>query len=386
MAFTFKELVIPTLAFLFLISTLYLFIETTALKTQNNELSKNLSNVINSLTQINDTLIQTKTSLNEKTQFLEETTNKLQLTTSELNYTKNKLIKTEEELKNITSTFQTLEQNYSKLNETVSKLKFELNDLEETINDSVKWFKENSNFSEKFLENDDILSFLSRVKTKCIDGNSINLGCLVFQMEQRLDFKYILEGEDKLYSLNEIVENKGGDCEDFSIFTVALLNYLKSVYSFNGLELISWKEKLGSQFTIDKTDNSYWYISNAEPYPIGGLDDVNPTVICYTVHCAENICEGHCVVGLSEKGLTTTTSLTNLHGSKLFEPQNGQYLGKIDGKYTLCETDILACDKKPNHIWLVIGNDDLYIFKDNVWTSYKYYLTTIEKLKNETLN
>lgn len=376
-----KQFIAPVLIFLFLVSTLYLFTESNNLKNQNKELSGNLTTTTNLLVQINATLLQTKNMLNEKTQLLTATKDELQDIKSELEETKNKLQQKEAALKNTTANFQELEQRYGEMNKTMTNLKLELTSLEQTIKDSIKWFKKNSNFSEQFLENDEVKSFVNRVESKCISDNNVNLGCLVFQMEKRLGFKYVLEEGDRLYSLEEIIKNKGGDCEDYSIFTMALLNYLKSASSEDALDLVGWKWKLGSRFIIYEASGSSWYIPNAEAYTMGALSKLNPFVFCYTAECTNGVCNGHCVVGLSKTKLENTSSLSSIHNAKLFEPQTGGYLGKIGTDYFLCEDGIKNCDIKLKYGFVIIGDSDLYIFKNGNWTSYAYYLNKIEELK-----
>ena len=122
------------------------------------------------------------------------------------------------------------------------------------MHDYVSWFKNNSNFSSDLLNNEDVFSFVREIKKKCVDAGVLNLACLPFVMEKKLDFRYIDEDEDKLYTLEEIIHNNGGDCEDFSIFTMASLNYLKNDLTTKDIELDSWVTKIGSKFTIYQTE------------------------------------------------------------------------------------------------------------------------------------
>lgn len=385
-----KQYIIPSIAviiaLLFSISTLYFFIESGKLKNQNIALTENLTTILTSLAQTNQSLVETTYALNTKAQQLGAALNELLDTKSELNYTKEKLKEKEAVLANTASDLQVLEARYEELNETFGTLKEEVLGLEESINSYISWFKTNSNFSDSLLDSAGVYPFIKEIKKKCVDADAINLACLPFVMEKKLDFGYIFEKEDRLYSLEEIVKNKGGDCEDYSIFTKALLNYIKGIYPSSELTLRSWKTSFGSHFTIYTEGTSYWYVDNAEEYTIGDLGDLNPSVFCHTVTCADDACEGHCIVGVSETKIENVTDLGNLEGTKLFEPQNGQYLGKIGSTYTICEKSIEDCGKKSNHIFVIIGDDDLYVFEEGNWSSYKYYLQTVGELKKELGN
>lgn len=369
----------------FMVATVYLFLENGGLKKNVSSLNETLKSTQYELEQTKSTLAITTTNLNQKNSELLETSSRLGDVSTQLNSTKIQLQQKTAELTNASMNIEDLTAKQKKLNETMKSLTTELSAVEENIKDSISWFKSNADFSDNFIENTDVGYFVSDVEDYCIKNEEVNLACLSFSMEKQLGFRYISEGADRLFSLDEIVNNHGGDCEDFSLFTKALLNYLKKQYDINELALQGWGYKSGSQMTIYDQGTSKWYMPNAEEHYVGNLMALYPAAFCFTVECDINdVCEGHCVVGMTKERIESIEDMTGLSGSVMFEPQNGAYLGSVGNGFSVCNKYISDCGDKANHIWLVIGDEDLYIFKDDKWTNYKYYLTKIEDLRKET--
>jgi hypothetical protein len=162
-----------------------------------------------------------------------------------------------------------------------------------------------------------------------------------------------------------------------------LLNYIKTEYAGSSLNLKTWTYDYGSQFIVYDEGDSYWYNPDAISYDIGNLDALNPIVICFPVTCTLDGCSGHCVVALEEDYVDDIDDLEKLDHGPVYEPQNGEFLGYLGEQYIMCNEAISDCDKEKNHIFLIIGDDDLYIFEDGKWVGYDYYKDTLSSLKKQ---
>ncbi len=303
-------------------------------------------------------------SLRETRSELDETREALSNTSTELNHTKQELAERNEELE---ATEEELNQTLDLLEGTrdeFQQLKEEVLDIEESINASIQWFRGNS------MAPSSLDYFMARTKAKCVDDRELNLGCVPFVMEDRLGFVYKQEYPDRLYSIEEMVSNRGGDCEDYSLFLKAFLNSFKEIDG--GVKLKGWTESPGSEFVIYETSERYWYYEGEEVY-FGFLRDLEPYVICYTTEYTPPLIEGHCIIALSDEEISSADDLENIDGSVTFEPQDGRYKGVVGEDFHLCREGELFCDTNVNSIFFVITNDDLYQFVEGEWKNYRLY-------------
>ncbi|MBN2477842.1 hypothetical protein JXB01_00965 [Candidatus Micrarchaeota archaeon] len=368
---------------------IFVLVILTCLLYENNRINTELKQTILELNQkvdelnlANQQITQLNTELRKKNTELTNTQTLLLQTIEQLNSTETTLSQTEEELN---STKEQLDETKTMLDETkddFTSLKNEINEMQESIDSSIQWFKDNSE-----LPSSSILLFTREVRDGCIEGETLNLGCVPHVMNLKLDFTYKTEYPDKLYSIKEMMENEGGDCEDYSLFLKAFLNTMKERYET--LKLEAWKSGPGEYMVYSDDDGKYWYYEG-RPFNLGDLNALNSYVICYTTVYTEELFEGHCIVAVSESEITSTEDITVLNNAETFEPQNGRYAGEIGDDFLICEEGEEFCQNDLNKISFVISDNDLYYFENGQWNSYErykkslsYMADNIEKIINE---
>lgn len=297
-----------------------------------------------------------------------ETLDALMQTRSELQSAETRLAQTEEELEN----------SRTQLNETRSEMEGlldEVYELEDSINSSIQWFKDNSALpSSSHL-------FMAKVENSCVKGGKVNLGCIHYLMDEDLEFEYISESPDRLYSVYEMLEKKnGGDCEDFSLLLKAILSEIKG--GGRSLDVEAWEYAPGQEYTIYEKGDTYWYIEGYGK-ELADLSESTPYVICFTTGVSGDALMGHCIVALSEKEVNSVSEVQNLEGAQAFEPQDGSYVGGIgEGKYLrVCEEGDSGCEYGPGNVHFIISNNDLYQFSGGQWKNYALYYDSVETLE-----
>ncbi|MBI2208393.1 hypothetical protein HYU50_02760 [Candidatus Woesearchaeota archaeon] len=244
-----------------------------------------------------------------------------------------------------------------------------LNDFENTVQDSINWFKQNIN-----LENLDIYDGMKEELKGCMkakDTCEIDLSC-INEVNAKNKFKYYLDEistgkSDFLKNLSLIYDDKGGDCEDFSLLFRAEYNYLV------GECLVNYTREEITPTTEEKEiEGTYMYI-------ICGSFDPGKIVQDYA---------GHCLVALAENPINKSSDIyQSLKSSTLVEPQNGQFVAEM------ADTDIIRLfddGMVPNtyyRVWMVIVDDDLKIFyeraEDIKWMGYFDFLEETKPLREK---
>lgn len=318
---------------------------------------------------------------------LQEKEGLLNLTKYELYDTQTKLKTTNEELNETKDELNQLFGNLEDTKKEFSTLKIEVSNMQKTLNDSVDWFKDNSelpalNSFDGYLRNVWYEGFLTNVERSCtnVDDNKdvLNLACISYYMGKSLSFKYTNDEKDELYSIKEMIQREGGDCEDFSLFMKAIINHMEETTP--GLRVEAWASSYGNTYQVygnSKTAEFGWY-DHATAWDMGEIKLLTPYVICYTITPEY----GHCVVALSDKKITSETQVNQLKNAKLFEPQNGQYIGRIGESLDLCVNGELNCDDIANSIWIIITDDDNYQFTEGKWKGYHTYINTTKEVES----
>lgn len=303
----------------------------------------------------------------------------LLITQEELGETKDTLNLTEHELERTTAalgrTQGELEATRSELESTVAEfeqLGAEVGELSESINSSIQWFKGNAEFPVSMNH------IYGEVRSGCESGGVLNLGCAIFVMEREIPFRYKDETPDRLYSLLEMRRNEGGDCEDYSLLLKALINSFRQ--TGRDIEAEAWKSGDG-RYVIYGDGSTIWYV-NGEGKPLGNIQDFTPYVICFVTGFQGSQFEGHCLVAVGNE-VGGVDDLGALGGADTFEPQTGEYLGRIGSQYHLCENGDEFCGTGVGDIILIIANGDLYQFSEGEWRSYESYGKTAEELQRE---
>lgn len=299
--------------------------------------------------------------------------------------------------KQLEENFKVLKNNYELLKEENSKLKEEnigvkeesvsisqkmknveasvgqtmdkLNDFENTVQDSINWFKQNIN-----LQNLDIYDGIKEELKGCMktkDTCEIDLSC-INEVNTNNKFKYDPDERstgknDFLKNLSLIYNDKGGDCEDFSLLFRAEYNYLVDECLINYT-----REEITPKTEEKEIEGTYMYI-------ICGSFDPGKIVEDYA---------GHCLVALAENPINKTSDIYgSLKSSTLVEPQNGQFVAEM------ADTDMIRLlddGMVPNtyyRVWMVIVDDDLKIFyergEDIKWLGYFDFLEEINSLRGK---
>lgn len=256
-----------------------------------------------------------------------------------------------------------------------------------SMSDSMKWFTTNSTFDNSSQQKRMTQLLNSNCIKKNLDSCEIKTACLrligskefgTFSFTYKLD-EITSNKTDYLQSLTQFFENKGGDCEDFSLLFKAQINYL---INYCGKENI-----IIEAYTSTKNDNEYfvnynnnWFLSKARAKKLS-KENIFPTIVCGNMYDlrSEQI-NGHCVVAFSSRKINSAEDLAYLVGAELVEPQSGEYLGVIkstnnfnsvfDDSVNQNYEDIFLISKenystvisKPSFIHTIITDNDLYHF------------------------
>jgi len=250
------------------------------------------------------------------------------------------------EYKNLTEQYNNLKNMYKSLRRENEEYKNILVYYEAKYNLSLerKQFL-NKNFNYDF----SYQPFINIIREKCVSNSSLNIPCAVSILKNKYGYKYISDIGDVLESVEEFISRNGGDCEDWSLFVAALINYFKNTEEIKYIS--SFENANGQRFYIYEENNILYYYQDAAPKYIN-LDKYKYTnVICYII----NQTYGHCVLALSSIYLNPL----NMDSAEVFliEPQNGEYLGTLEEL------------KKENIINIIINEQDIYYrqFKWDLW-------------------
>lgn len=238
--------------------------------------------------------------------------------------------------------------------EKLELLGTELSSFEEQISQSMSWFKENSNIEV-------YPASLKYQVDKCTSNTEINAACIPIVMKEEKGWDYKIDEGDDLQSLEEISLNKGGDCEDWSLYFKAAYNYLK-------------EEDRSERYIVSAVPGTGdfeiygpHYYAEAESKEVGTTEDY-VYVICY---------DSHCIVAISDVEIKNSSDIYKLRGAPAIEPQNGQYMFTIGDPLApdICSPDTCGdMTYAPYDIWMIITDDDIYDFHYNsAWVGYSDY-------------
>ncbi|MGV8176251.1 MAG: hypothetical protein ACP5NX_00420 [Candidatus Bilamarchaeaceae archaeon] len=300
---------------------------------------------------------------------------------ADLSKTRTQLYSVRRELNETAENLSATASELTQANKAFSQLKGEIGDMQAEISESIQWFRDNSRLPDvRYFQ-----TLKSYIRSECIIDQRIKLGCIAYILQKRMGFFYKTdETGDRLYTLSEMADRKGGDCEDYSLMFKALLNTFKE----DGYvwEMETWKPGAGSYFIYQDADYQY-FIGNASQISMGPVHNMKPYVVCFNTEYDEKnqVLLGHCIVALSKNEVSDLNIETALEGARLFEPQTGQYLGILGNGLMVCNEGMDRCEKTTlNYVYFVIGDDDLHMFKKDRWVSYRMYLDETGTLLNGT--
>jgi hypothetical protein len=251
--------------------------------------------------------------------------------------------------------------------------------MEEQINESIQWFSDNAALPSR-LKTD---RFIHSMEKSCEGGGTLNLACVSYLMEEDLDFSYKNDPTgDRLYSIDEIISRKGGDCEDYALFFKATLNRLRE----DDLEIEAWTPGVGDYVVYEDAETGrYWYYKGAKGVEIGNTKESNPYAVCYFYDTSGEASIGHCVIMLTDQTIDSPDDISTgkLMDSTLFEPQDGHYLGKIGKEFSACSDGEAGCEDEDYSLVFVITDSDLFQFSDGKWNYYQGYKDRINVILEE---
>jgi hypothetical protein len=258
----------------------------------------------------------------------------------------------------------------------IAEIRDETIAMDERINQSIQWFTTNSVLASTFKGD----RFISKVENGCVSHDTINLACISYQMSDELGFAYKNDPTgDKLYSLEEIISRRGGDCEDYALFFKATLNRLNE----SGKDLEAWESGVGRYLVYeDWSTYTRWFRDDAQAVSLGDAGSLKPYVACFYFDTYGPAMIGHCIIMLSGKDIRTPADITNsgLSDAVFFEPQDGKYVGKMGGVLIACEDGQAGCDGELYRVAFIISDNDLFEFSDDRWNYYEGYQDRTEAL------
>jgi len=289
-----------------------------------SDLQKSLVEINDKITVTNDIVNSTIIDVRTINSGLYKVNSDIDLFSTKLNIIETGLLTTNSTLSSTTAKLNTVETGLVDINSKFVIVNTNVNLIKNSIETSISWFKDNS-----YIHNLNVQEKLN----KCINDCNINLNCIGTVNRTEL---FITYKEDILYtgknnhltSIDEFINNKGGDCEDFALFFKAEYNYLIS----RGNTCNEW-------YNIDYY-NEYYVISNG---------DLN-------VNCAQNNITAHCVNSIKSN---KTNSLIYI------EPQYGEFIEFTD--------EFIYPTK-------IITDDDFYLrnFDNGTWYNFSDILNELK--------
>ena len=346
------------LGVLLLLASAYLFYENGSLKGQLADAQDKLKEAADQNARLQTSVAALRDSSAAKDGAILNIASKLSNKEQELAAAMRLLNQTEDELEQSKATSA---EEMRQLRGQFENLSGDIRAARKTLNESVQWFKANSQIPTALRD------FSDSVTGRCMDGIEYNLACFPYVLEKDHEFKYLNESSDRLYSLQEIVQRDGGDCEDYALLISAMVRTVAKADP--GAEIIGWVPETDGKFVVYRQGERYWYYE-AKKVSLGYLDEVHPYPICYLLgNSPDGEQIGHCIVALSTEKISGIDDLGKLDGAKTFEPQSGEYMGDVGKDYRVCRSGE-ECTGGADIITVMV-EDDLYQFSDEEWTSFK---------------
>ncbi|MFH1063572.1 MAG: hypothetical protein V1729_00660 [Candidatus Woesearchaeota archaeon] len=365
----------------FITLSLILLIITIYLADQNKELKSNIQD----LTLLNEQ--QKADSARTIAEYLTEIQQKDSLIAG-IDSEKRKL---EGDLNDLNSSYEeiqiqhgTLSQDYQGLKIQVTGTLEKIDEYNEEIEESMDWFRYNSALGKSQKEGFARMYIDTDCYYPADNACYIKTGCLHLVNTENLDLRYRYDLEtskeiDKLQSLSEFISNKGGDCEDYSLFFKAEWNYLldqcMKTHDPEKIIIEGWyqDEKSSDRHWLDYDKD--WYIDDVTGIKLS-KGYIYPNVVCglvYNFRLAKP--SGHCVIALTQKRMESLQDIELLDHAYLIEPQDGSYMGRVNevpGLKLLVDGEREELIFTP-HIFSVITDNDYFLFYNSAWHSYSQF-------------
>lgn len=362
-----RDIVLVALIAIFAIITavfLALFLQSSA---DNRNLRTELAGVEANLSLAQNELSMTEADLRTKNRDVERQQDEIENLTLALG---NRTVEVEglsEQLNDSEAELEDTKNMLGQATEDIERIRSEALAMDEQINESISWFRNNSALPATLKAD----RFMNKVEKSCENDGVLKLACVTYLMENELGFSYKDDPTgDRLYSIEEIIARKGGDCEDYSLFFKAFLNEMKR----QDLEIEAWTEGMDDYKVYEDTSSGrYWYFTDTRGIGVGNTKDSNPYAVCYFYDTSGEMTIGHCIIMLTNRTIATPDDITNanLAGSALFEPQDGHYMGHVGKEFSVCEDGDANCDFTDNALAFIITDSDLYQFSEGKWDYYE---------------
>ncbi|MCP4647962.1 MAG: hypothetical protein GY852_09575 [bacterium] len=258
----------------------------------------------------------------------------------DLNGTKGRVSEIEEDFDEFREEYVELQGQYEEKAAEYEALMGEIGDFELDLQEKMYWYTENADFG------GETKGFLSRIDTKCIDDDVLNMPCVAYVLDER-DYKYRSEGKDYIKSLEEFENDNGGDCEDWSIFVKAIINEISAEYEIDELRVVDFNRP--GYFEVYTDDDITYYYSYADINM--KIEDLQ--VACFPVRGGY----GHCAL-VSE--------------DVIFEPQDGSYLARA---YWDEESYLI---RNGGFVEVLMDDEDIHVDTGDGWISYASFIEEIE--------
>jgi hypothetical protein len=194
-----------------------------------------------------------------------------------------------------------------------------------------------------------------------------------------------------LGSISEFLENKGGDCEDYSLFYKAEYNYALSQCAGKDILLEGWyvpgPKEYGSTYwlTFQKT----WFLDDVVKIDI--VDHPHPNMVCGNLYDPnKDQVSGHCMLAFSNKRIESVADLKFLVGAYLIEPQDGSFKGNVNeenSKVHLMDEWLYPEASQLSYIDSVITDTDFFLFsgEDLQWQSYSQFSSLLHAKQEQVV-
>ncbi len=369
------SLVAVPLAFALLLLGAYLFL-------QNSQMQSDISSMNRSITSLEGEKASLSLEKSSLAQSLSGAQQEIASKDSEISSAKKQIESLSSAVSQKDITISTLRSDLQSERDKSGQLASEYQSMQSDINSSMAWFRNNAVFPENYSWSSSILR--TRLETDCVENGGFSLACASYVLENvgfAIHYRTDVESSgkaDHLQSLKETINSGWGDCEDYSFLFKSIINMVKR--DMPALEIRSYQSGGSGEYPVyplaskRAQDDRYYYVPNAKDAPLGTAGKVFPYVVCYNVNAAS----GHCVVALSEKEMLSSQDAQSLSGAKVFEPQNGGYLGTVGSQFGICGTG--QCSRSPGVIYTIMADGDLYKHDGGKWAGYADYASRVSSV------
>lgn len=356
------------------------------------DLNENINLLEINLNEKEKELIDSKNEVNE----LNQTINELNFFLNEL---RNEKLFLEKELNELIEEYESLGEEYLDLRKETINLLERIDLYRVEIQQAIEWYKFNSVLDDSFEQR----KVKKELDTECIkvslDSCEIKLSCFYLVNSEKLGLTYISDEElhgkqDKIASISEFLKNKGGDCEDYSLFFKAQYNYFLNKCKGKKIVLESWKipEKKEDSEKHFVNYQQTWFIEGVKEIKI--TDYIYPNIICGNLYdFVFDRISGHCMLAFTEKKIKTVNDLIYLNNAFIIEPQNGSFQGNVnqENSKVILLNEENSSDSLESFIHSVITDEDFYLFSwnENKWQSFSLFKEELNQKQiqlNELLN